>query len=168
MGFFNCMIDSFRLALGDASITEYFVDNTEYIACFWFLFILGSLFETLIILNMVIALIWGTFDRVNANMVGDIRRAKIGLVCDNYHSFSSSLKAKFNTNKYLLAIEVDPEVDSVEKDSMEKRLNDRISKLESDLSKVNANSDAQQDRLSHISYTLDNLVDRLVPGNNRS
>ena len=63
-GFGFCMIDSYRLSLGDFWIAENFVGNTDYILIFWCIFFIATLISLLIILNMVIAVMGGTFGRV--------------------------------------------------------------------------------------------------------
>ena len=63
-GFGLCLVDSYRLALGDFDITVSFVDNTEEIFLFWFIFFISTLVALLLILNMVIAVMGNTFSRV--------------------------------------------------------------------------------------------------------
>ena len=57
-------VDSYRLALGDFEIREEFVGNTDNILIFWAIFCIGTLISLLVILNMVIAVMGGTFNRV--------------------------------------------------------------------------------------------------------
>lgn len=63
-GFGLCLVDSYRLALGDFEIATSFVDNTEEIFLFWFIFFISTLVALLLILNMVIAVMGNTFSRV--------------------------------------------------------------------------------------------------------
>ena len=60
------MIDSYRLSLGDFEIAENFVGNTDNVIIFWIVFFLGTLIAMLVILNMVIAIMGGTFGRVES------------------------------------------------------------------------------------------------------
>ena len=63
-GFANCFVDSYMLALGEFKIAENFTDNSHNILVFWFIFFAGTILTLLIILNMVIALMSSTFERV--------------------------------------------------------------------------------------------------------
>lgn len=63
-GFGNVLIDSYRLSLGDFEITGNFVDNTNNIMIFWTVFFISTLIAMLVILNMVIAVMGNTYNRV--------------------------------------------------------------------------------------------------------
>ena len=52
------------MALGDFEIRDEFMGNTDNIFVFWMIFFIGTLISLLIILNMVIAVMGGTFNRV--------------------------------------------------------------------------------------------------------
>ena len=69
-GFFGCLVDSYRLALGDFVLTEKFGghdgNSDENMITFWLVFFVGTLISMLIILNMVIAVMSATFERVAA------------------------------------------------------------------------------------------------------
>ena len=64
-GLGRCFIDSYRLSIGDFEVAGSFVDNTDYIIVFWIIFFMGTLISLLVILNMVVALMGSTFERVN-------------------------------------------------------------------------------------------------------
>jgi len=64
-GLGRCFIDSYRLSIGDFEVTGSFIDNTDYIIVFWIIFFIGTLISLLVILNMVVALMGATFERVN-------------------------------------------------------------------------------------------------------
>ena len=72
-----------------------------------------------------------------------IYRARLSLVIKNYFRFSQALKDKLNNKKYMVAIEVDPALDPIEKDSPHARINQRISGLEQRL-------DQQSIDINHI------------------
>ena len=92
-GFGNCLINSYRLALGDFEIAgDNFIENSDDVMVFWFIFFLGSLISLLIILNMVIAIMGGTFSRVEEQKDAHIYRAKLSLISTNFCRFSDSLK----------------------------------------------------------------------------
>ena len=64
-GLGRCFIDSYRLSIGDFEVAGSFVENTKYIIVFWIIFFMGTLISLLVILNMVVALMGSTFERVN-------------------------------------------------------------------------------------------------------
>ena len=86
-GFANCFVDAYRLALGDFEVAGSFVENTDYIFMFWFIFIVNTLVALLIILNMVIAVMGSTFTRVEEQQTAHILRGKLILIFANYHRF---------------------------------------------------------------------------------
>ena len=81
---------------------------------FWIIFFCGTLISLLIILNMVIAVMGGTFERVSDKTEAHILREKLILILDNLHRMSPSIKDKLASFKYLLEIEVDPEIDPIQ------------------------------------------------------
>lgn len=87
-GFGNCLIDSYRLALGDFEVTGSFDGNLENEIVFWLIFFIGTLISLLIILNMVIAVMGGTFERVSEQTEAHILRSKLTLILENYHRMS--------------------------------------------------------------------------------
>ena len=61
-GFGRCLINSYRLALGDFEIVgDNFTVYSDNVIIFWLIFCVGTLVSLLIILNMVIAIMGGTF-----------------------------------------------------------------------------------------------------------
>ena len=92
VGFGNCLIDSYRLALGDFEIADSFDDNMVHEIVFWIIFFCGTLISLLIILNMVIAVMGGTFERVSDKEKAHILREKLILILDNFHRMSPSIK----------------------------------------------------------------------------
>ena len=146
------MIDSYRLSLGDFEIAGSFVENTDYILIFWCIFFIATLISLLIILNMVIAVMGGTFGRVEASMQSEICRAKLQIIIQYHARLSTRMKNELISHKYLLSVDVDPEADPIEKDSEEKRLKDSIKELRNDMHTqvegINRNIDALYDRLA--------------------
>ena len=140
-GFFMCMIDSYRLALGDFEVVGNFFgdegNNSEFKVIFWFIFFVGTLVSLLIILNMVIAVMGATFERVDSDTEAHIYRTRLTSIVHNFYMFPQGLKDSLVRDKYLIAIEVDPDVDPIEKESMEKRINARISGINADLTGMN-------------------------------
>ena len=90
-GFGRCLIDSYRLALGDFELTENFNTNSPGIDIFfWLLFFISTLSTLLIILNMVIAVMGGTFERVAEQSEAHILREKLRLILNNLHRMPES------------------------------------------------------------------------------
>ena len=114
------MIDSYRLALGDFEVAENFGEDKNFI--FWTVFFIGTLISLLIILNMVIAVMGAAFTKIEENQQSYIYRSKIKLIIENHHRLNDSIKDQLKEYKYLLAVDVDPEVDPIEKESVETRL----------------------------------------------
>ena len=110
------LIDSYRLALGDFEITGNFQENMNgyQIIVFWLVFFVGTLISLLIILNMVIAVMASAFEAVEEENMNHIYRSKLHLIISNYHRFSPNMIKKLQESKYILSVEVDPEVDPIE------------------------------------------------------
>lgn len=125
-GFFLCVIDSYRLAVGDFEIVGSFSETSEYMWLFWVIFFIGTLVSLLIILNMVIALMGATFERVGDDTDAYILRDRIALVCENYELFPKKIQERIRNAQYLVTIQVDPDIDPIEDDSPEKRVTQRI------------------------------------------
>ena len=154
-GFGRCMIDSYRLALGDFEIAESFDDNMRHEAIFWTIFFIGTLVSLLIILNMVIAVMGGTFERVQEQTEAYILRERLRLILENLHRMPDSVLKRLASFKYLLSIDVDPEVDPIAQDSVETRLAENIDGLK-------ASMVAQTTRIDRVQLNLDNLYSRLL------
>ena len=75
---------------------------------------------------MVIAIMGGTFERVDSDKEAYIYRSKLGLIINNHYRFSQRIKDNLDNNKYMLAIEIDPDVDPIEKNSQASETNQRI------------------------------------------
>ena len=121
---------------------------------FWGIFFMGTLISMLIILNMVIAVMTSTYTRVETDTEAHISRAKLLAITTNYHRISTWRKKQVANNKYLLIIEVDPDVDPVEKESEEKRLKDHIGVIEHTI-------DTMKDHMGRNSMNLDVIYDRI-------
>ena len=135
--------------MGDFEIVaDNFTENSDEVFIFWLIFVVGTLISLLIILNMVIAIMGGSFSRVDQDKEAYIYRAKLSLIIYNYYRFSKATKHELNNKKYMVAIEVDPVIDPIEKDSPHARINQRVSGLEQRL-------DRQSIDINHIVQNLD-------------
>jgi len=146
-GLGRCAVDSYRLAIGDFEIAGSFVNNTEYIFVFWVIFFIGTLISLLVILNMVIAVMSATFERVEAETEAHVMRQKLSAILENFHRLPKKVIENMIAHRYLLVVQVDPDVDPIEKESMEKRIVDRVKTLETQVNQVNENLIQVQDHL---------------------
>ena len=75
-GFFAIMLNSYRFVLGEFNILEYFCDQENPIV-FWFIFVVSTLFQVLIFLNMLIAVMTSTFELEETKATANIYKAKL-------------------------------------------------------------------------------------------
>ena len=75
-GFFAIMLNSYRFVLGEFNILEYFCDQENPIV-FWFIFVVSTLFQVLIFLNMLIAVMTSTFELEETKAKSNIYKAKL-------------------------------------------------------------------------------------------
>ena len=106
-------LDSYRLALGDfGDLIVRFEDN-KFKYTFWFLFLVGTIISLLIILNMVIAVMSSTFEQVQEENDAYVRREKLMLMQENWYRMPDFFKKRFREAKYLVLIQIEPDVDNV-------------------------------------------------------
>lgn len=82
-------------ALGEFDFTGNFAGNTDNIVIFWMLFFIGTLISLLIILNMVIAVMGNTFERVDKQTEAHVMRSKLDMISHNYYRLYDSFKQDF-------------------------------------------------------------------------
>lgn len=156
IGFLKALVDSYLLALGEFDWAGNFTedDNNSNMFLFWMIFCIGSILSLLIILNMVIAVMEEAFGRVDADTDAFIRKAKLTAIIKNFPFLGIDTRKSLVEHKYVLAIEVDPAVDPIEKDSEEKHLNE-------DISSVQRKVVAMQAKLDRSALNLDKLCIQL-------
>ena len=71
---------------------------------------------------MVIAIMGGTFARVESDKDAYIYRSKLSLIIDNLPRFGAKTMSQLTEFKYVLAIDVDPVIDPIGKDTLEARM----------------------------------------------
>ena len=86
----SLLINSYRLTLGDFEITETAFEGATI--WHWMVFVLGSVVSLLILLNMVIAVMSGTFERVEEVSEAILWREKLIAILGKYHMFPPSLR----------------------------------------------------------------------------
>ena len=99
------------------------------------------------------------FTKIEEDQDAYIYRSKVQLILENYHRFGSYIKSQLRDYKYVLAVDVDPPVDPIEKESMEKRLN-------GELRVVKDHMQLLHDRMNRISLNQDSLYDSLCQDKN--
>ena len=107
----------------------------------------------LIILNMVIAVMGATFERVGEDTEAFVTRSKLQAILENYHKLSDEIRQEFKAHKYLLIIEVDPEAEPENEKSGYSKLDKRLVDVEADL----------KEGFRRVSLTVNSLTD-LVKG----
>ena len=134
-GLGNLFVNSYRLTLGDFELTGSFEDTSNPVF-FWLTFVLGTLVSLLILLNMVIAVMSATFECVAAETEAHLYREKLIAILDKIHAFPDSTKKEFGAHKYLLLLEVDPEVDPIADDTRENRVTGELAGLQEDFEQM--------------------------------
>ena len=108
-------------------MTENFSDSSQLM--FWFVFFIGTLISLLIILNMVIAVMSSTFERVAAETQAQIYRTQLTLISDNFYKLDKRTKKEIAACKYIVCIDVEPDRDDLDKNSAEQMVGDLTKKV---------------------------------------
>ena len=87
-GFWPAFIDSYRMSVGDFEVVGTFEGRESFL--FWAIFLIGNLVSLLIILNMVIAVMSATFERVQEDVDSYINKLKIENLLEYAYRFSPS------------------------------------------------------------------------------
>merc|ERR1712224_367733 len=89
--FTQAMIESYRMALGDFECFGRFENNPDYYM-FLILFIIGSVLQLLIILNMVIAVMGSSFEKVESDQEAYMLQEKLSICLDNWFRIPAKTK----------------------------------------------------------------------------
>ena len=111
------------MATGDFAVSDNF-GGSPYAWLFWASFMVLTYTSLLIILNFVIAIMGATFERVQGEGNCHISRNRLRVILSTWFRIPDSYKEKFSSAKYLISIEVDPDVDNVKDENSETRLTD--------------------------------------------
>lgn len=86
---------TYRLALGDFGVDDYNLGGDEHYL--WALFFLGSFFLSIVLLNMLIAIMGTTFSRVEGTAEANMLRERLSLIIENSFlpKISNVAKAKY-------------------------------------------------------------------------
>jgi hypothetical protein len=105
----------YRMILGDFDTTSFGTVSVTYV---WILFLLCTVFNMIIMLNLLIAIISESFARINSVSVQASYQEKAGIIAENSYLIPQSRKDRFcETNQYLL-IATDVEAEMKEKGDM--------------------------------------------------
>jgi hypothetical protein len=103
---FDAFIYTYRMAQGDFILDEFdtFATNGLYVEYYliWFIFILGSLFLVIVLMNLLIAIMGDTFSRVLEQVQNLDVREKVMLISENESLFDSI--EKFKHSQYLIIV----------------------------------------------------------------
>ena len=133
-GFWPAFIDSYRMSVGDFEVIGTFEGKES--ALFWTIFMIGNLVSLLIILNMVIAVMASTFERVQEDVDSYINKLKVENLLEYAHRLSPSIMDSLSASKYLVLVQVNPDLDRIQDESSESRIRDDIKALETRVSQI--------------------------------
>eukprot|EP00347_Sterkiella_histriomuscorum_P008832 403343569 len=150
---FMSIIYSYRLAQGDFQLDFFDQLNTVDYILAWFLFVTGSLFLVIVLLNLLIAIMGDTFSRVLENITNLSVREKVMLVSENESLFDR--QSLFKSAQFLIIIN-EKNLDSVQADNWDGQINalkrqvlDKVSSLQTDLdAKITENQKELKKRIN--------------------
>ncbi|CDW77734.1 wd-40 repeat protein [Stylonychia lemnae] len=138
--FWESFIFSYRMALGDFQLDDF--PKATDIFLIYTLFVICSLFSAVILLNMLVAIMGDSFNRVNETSENQIVREHLQLIVEN--DFLFDRKKEFSNVKYLIEIKDDIEED--DKDIMHQK----IDKLQQTVSKTGEKTENQIQEIKDI------------------
>ena len=78
----NALLNQYLVAIGEFSLDNFSTNSSKDSLAVWLLFILATVFSQIIILNMLIAIMGDTFDKIWENKPVYVLRLKVELLCD--------------------------------------------------------------------------------------
>lgn len=111
-GILTILINSYRLALGDFNIEGDF-SNSPNSYTFWLIFLITTVVQLLIMLNMVVAVMSAAFDEVSATNEANIYKAKLQALLDFDFLTIGKFEKAYREFKYLYLLEIDPVVNDL-------------------------------------------------------
>ena len=100
---------------------------------------IGTVISLLIILNMVIAVMSATFERVQEENDAYIRREKLSVIKENWYRMPDSYKRKFREAKYLVLVQVDPVVDADREFDQISYITDQVESIKTAIKEIQLN-----------------------------
>lgn len=111
----------------------------------------------LIILNMVIAVMSSTFERVESENEAHIYREKLIAMLENMHRINSSITQRYSEHKYLLLLNIDPETDPIESETQETRLRAHMGSIQNGVGVLNQVTQSLTSSLNYLHERIDSL-----------
>ena len=107
ISYFDSLTFSYRLLLGDFDTSNF---GERYVFIVWTFFLLASLFLIVIMLNLLIAIISDTFERVQGLAKQRMYQEFASLITENIHLLSEEQKLEFDNKGqylYIASLEID-------------------------------------------------------------
>ncbi|CDW79229.1 wd-40 repeat protein [Stylonychia lemnae] len=157
--FIGAFMHQYRMALGDFQLDAFSIQYN--VTLVYILFILSSLFSTVILLNMLVALMGESYDRVNSTLENHRVREHLQLIVEN--EFLINRKKQYKDVKYLIQIKDDNEVNN-EDEQMQKldKLYEMINDLKYQLKIQKKESQQQRDILKHNEIKSNDLKSQMT------
>lgn len=157
------MIESYRMALGDFEAFGSFENNPDNYM-FLILFTIGSILQLLIILNMVIAVMGSSFEKVESDQEAYMLKEKLSIVLDNWFRLPRKTKDLLQEYRYLILINVDPQSSLDLEDEAQAKIVKQIKKVQTVANQVLY----EQARSNYnIEFVIDKMsLERLPEGTN--
>ena len=98
---------SYFMSLGDFAVAEFFFAeeaNAELQWLFWVVFYISTYITLLIVLNMVIAIMSASFERVQEENEANIMRSRVEVILNIWFRMPNRYKSKFLNSKYLVSM----------------------------------------------------------------
>ena len=100
--FIDALIYSYKMGLGDFDTDNFGTRDEEVL---WIFFILNSIIVLIVLLNLLIAIMGDTFDKVQETQVSSIFKERASMILENEFIFSR-IKV-FKKAKYILTIQME-------------------------------------------------------------
>ena len=114
----QAFIFSYRIGLGDFDTSGFSTRDQEVL---WTVFFLNTLIIQVVLLNLIIAIMGDTFDRVQETQENSMLRELAQMIRENEFLFSR--KRKFRKSKYIIVIEPEKKADGIGSAVWEGKLN---------------------------------------------
>jgi len=140
-GYGDSIIYTYRIILGDFNVQDFEGCGTQVVFA---LFIMCTLFNTIVMLNLLIAIISETFSHVKENAQNASYQEMASMIAENSYLIPDKIKTSYaEKNRYLMIVtdlenEMDDDKDEVAEsiDHLRKALQGKVTKLQNDVSKV--------------------------------
>lgn len=147
-GFLDAFTFTYRLILGDWN-TENF--GGVAVPLVWILFLLCTIFNLIVMLNLLIAIISETFARVNANAISTGYKEMASLIAENHYIVPENVKNSYaEQNRYLLIVTSLVGEDIEEKNPLFDKITDMYTDFKAMKQQVETNQELLKQQLNKI------------------